>query len=110
MKKFDNNSFKVDERRGSVLFINPRNEHWAAFQMLHFSVLLNPLSTNLKKKKKKKKRKNTKKKKKKKKKKKRSNTLKQFVGVIQLFFVVLDTDGSGRVQSYASFTEASIRE
>ena len=96
MKKFDNNSFKVDERRGSVLFINPRNEHWAAFQMLHFSVLLNPLSTKLKKKKKKKK--------------KRSNTLKQFVGVIQLFFVVLDTDGSGRVQSYASFTEASIRE
>ena len=95
MKKFDNNSFKVDERRGSVLFINPRNEHWAAFQMLHFSVLLNPLSTNFKKKKKKK---------------KRSNTLKQFVGVIQLFFVVLDTDGSGRVQSYASFTEASIRE
>ena len=95
MKKFDNNSFKVDERRGSVLFINARNEHWAAFQMLHFSVLLNPLSTNLKKKKKKK---------------KRSNTLKQFVGVIQLFFVVLDTDGSGRVQSYASFTEASIRE
>ena len=94
MKKFDNNSFKVDERRGSVLFINPRNEHWAAFQMLHFSVLLNP-STNFKKKKKKK---------------KRSNTLKQFVGVIQLFFVVLDTDGSGRVQSYASFTEASIRE
>ena len=94
MKKFDNNSFKVDERRGSVLFINPRNEHWAAFQMLHFSVLLNPLSTNFKKKKKK----------------KRSNTLKQFVGVIQLFFVVLDTDGSGRVQSYASFTEASIRE
>ena len=94
MKKFDNNSFKVDERRGSVLFINARNEHWAAFQMLHFSVLLNPLSTNLKKKKKK----------------KSQTHSKQFVGVIQLFFVVLDTDGSGRVQSYASFTEASIRE
>ena len=96
MKKFDNNSFKVDERRGSVLFINARNEHWAAFQMLHFSVLLNPLSTNFKKKKKKKK--------------KGQTHSKQFVGVIQLFFVVLDTDGSGRVQSYASFTEASIRE